>query len=180
MKPGMVHPNTYALINAWRRIETNQPHASDPRADDSAQLISHLFILEFRDDGTWPIQSAGSSLPDLLGRSPVNQDFRSFWSGPDQKMAEALLSAIRIEGEPGLIHARAETVMGRRVDVEIGLAPFTRQSAHSRRHRVLGLYQVLSGSEALDSAPVFRHRIVSITPPDHSRNRPRLHLVAAH
>ncbi len=182
MKPGLLHPNTRALIDAWQRLETSRDvrHVSGPRADESAELISHLFIMEFHDDGAWPIQSAGSALADLLGRCPVNQDFRALWSGPDQKMAEGLLSAVRIEGQPGLIHARAETLKGRRVEVEIGLAPFTRLASRSRRQRVLGLYQVLAGEVSLGGEPVFRHRIISLTPPDISLTVPRLQLVAAH
>lgn len=42
MKPSLLHPNTCALIDAWRRIETDldEYQTTGPRADDNAQLIS--------------------------------------------------------------------------------------------------------------------------------------------
>ena len=77
-----------------------------------------------------------------------------------------------------LVRARGETLAGRRVDIEMTLAPLTGLAQSGDRVRLLGLYQPLSGAGLLQGRPVWRHRLTSIFPPDLHVEPARLKLVA--
>lgn len=141
-------------------------------------LIDCLFVLEFRDNA-WVFRNAGSTLGNFLGQELADQDFLNFWTGHDRIMASTLLTATHDGRRPGILRARAETLVGRRIDLELTFAPLMPQTGKSSYPRLLGLYQTLEDARILNGRPVWRHRITEILPPDTSTGTPQIRLVAS-
>lgn len=176
-----IHPNTRVLLDAWRRMQSEpEAHANDgPRLVEHEDLIDRIFVLELMDDRTWLVRTAGEAVTTLVGRRLSNQNFLELWTGPDRIMVSACLDAIRLDGGPGVIRGRGETISGARAELEVTLMPLSAGIAGSTRNRMLGLYQTLGSEGALGGQPVFRHRVSMIVPPDTRRIGPKLRLVAS-
>lgn len=172
-----IHPNTRVLLEAWRRMQTEpEGHAvNGPSAAEHEDLIDRIFVLELMDDRAWLVRTAGDAVTSLVGRRLANHNFLDLWSGPDRIMVGACLDAIRVDGGPGVIRGRGETLSGARAELEVTLMPL----AAGSRSRMLGLYQTVSSEGALEGQPVFRHRVSMIVPPDTRRVGPKLRLVAS-
>ncbi len=176
-----IHPNTRILLDAWRRMTASPgTHAlSGPSARDHEYLLDRIFVLECPQDSTWRIRSAGESLPDLLGRDLANHAFLDLWTGPDRMMMASFLDAIRLEGAPGVVRGRGETMNGQQVELEITLMPLENISTPPGRARMLGLYQTLGGEGMLGGRAIWRHRIAMLVPPLRRNPGPALQLVAS-
>ena len=181
MNDRSIHPNTRVLLDAWRRLNANaaQGKAETPPVTDHPGLVERLFVLENKRDGAWLFRTAGESLTGLLGRQLVNHDFLNFWTGPDRTMMSAFLEAVQLDGAPGVIRGRGETMTGQRVELELTLMPLVKQSEGRDNFRLLGLYQTLGGEPLLKGRPVWRHRISMLVPPDTRTEAPQLRLVAS-
>jgi hypothetical protein len=175
-----IHPNTRVLLDAWRRMQANpQSHGlTGPDASEHASLIDRIFVVDQREDLSWLVRTSGTTLNALVGRNLVNHNYLDLWTGPDRAMMAAFLEAIRIDGAPGVIRGRGETLNGERVELEISLMPLSAEAGRSRRQRMLGLYQTLGGEDMLAGKPVFRHRVSMLVPPDTRRLGAQLRLVA--
>ena len=176
-----LHPNTKAMLQAWQRLgkangTTGAPH-SDPMVADHRSLVGLLFVLQRKEHDIWTFRTCGSDIGKLLGRDLIEQNFLSLWNGPDRIMAAGLLSSIEDAGRPGILRARGETLHGKRVELEIPLAPL--ESPSGRRDRILGLYQHLGGREMLGGRPIYKHQLSLVSTPDRPVERPKLHLVAS-
>ena len=181
MNDRSIHPNTRVLLDAWRRMNANNASAAfeSPRVEDHPGLIDRLFVLENKRDGAWLFRTAGGSLTGLLGRPLVDHDFLNLWSGPDKSMMSAFLDAVQLDGAPGVIRGRGETMTGQRVELELTLMPLVKQSEGRDSFRLLGLYQTLGGEPMLKGRPVWRHRVSMLVPPDTRMSEPRVKLVAS-
>ncbi len=175
-----VHPNTRVLIDAWRRMSADpSAHAlNGPRADDHPTLINRLFVLQMVKSGEYLISTAGDDMERMLGRPVQDTPFLNLWTGPDRLMMSAFLDAVRLDGNPGIVRGRGETLTGQRVELEITLAPLARVSEKIQLPRMLGLYQTLGGENMLGGRPVFRHRISMLVPPDLKNEPAALKLVS--
>lgn len=173
-----IHPNTRVLLDAWRRMQDEPDgHAvNGPNVAEHADLIDRIFVLELMDDRAWLVRTAGDAVTSLVGRRLSNQNFLDLWTGPDRVMVSACLEAVRLDGGPGVIRGRGETISGARAELEVTLMPL---SAGAARTRMLGLYQTLGSDGALNGQPVFRHRVSMIVPPDTRQIGPKLRLVAS-
>lgn len=176
-----IHPNTRVLLDAWRRMQSDTGLAAGagPSAAEHETLIERLLVLELMDDRVWLIRSAGEAVNALVGRQLANQSFADLWTGPDRTMVSAFLDAVRLDGGPGVIRGRGETLAGERVELEVTLMPLSAGTFNSPRARMLGLYQTLGNETGLSGQPVFRHRICMLAPPDTRRAGPKLRLVAS-
>lgn len=176
-----IHPNTRVLLDAWRRMnaQSGADEDSSPRVHDHPELVERLFVLQHMKDGAWIFRNAGETLTSLLGRQLTNHNFLHLWTGPDRHMMTAFLEAIRLDGAPGVVRGRGETLTGQRVELEISLMPLSRNVEHPDPYRLLGLYQTLGGEPMLKGRPVWRHRVSMLVPPDTRRQEPRLKLVAS-
>jgi hypothetical protein len=176
-----IHPNSRVLLDAWRRmnVDPGRHAAGGPDAKDHPGLIARLFVLESLPEGGWTFGSAGDGISALLGRSVEGMEFLELWSGPDRAMMAAFLEAVRLDGSPGVMRGRGETLTGQRVEIELTFAPLTKTSAKARAPRMLGLYQTLGGEAMLKGRPVWRHRISMLVPPDSRANAPALNLVSS-
>lgn len=175
-----IHPNTRVLIDAWRRMNADPVHhaESGPQTHDHPSLIGKLFVLQWTKDGAWTFGLTGEHIVSLLGRPVENSDFLQIWTGPDRAMMEGFLEAVRLDGHPGIVRGRGETLTGQRVEIELTLAPLMRVSERIQLPRLLGLYQTLGGESMLAGRPVWRHRISMLVPPDVKTEGPALKLVS--
>jgi hypothetical protein len=172
-----LHPNTRAMLQAWQKLSarTGTDDVSDPLVADHRGMIGLLFVLQREDVSTWTFRSAGAEMERLIGRDLVGQAFSSLWSGADRVMVTGLLAAIEDAGRPGIVRGRGETLTGKRLELEIPLAPL---EAGSGGLRVLGLYQGLGAQGILGGRPIWRHRVSLVSAPSTPVEPPRLRLVA--
>ncbi len=172
-----MHPNTRAMLQAWRRM-TAQPDRIEggPSVQDYPDLLGRLFILQPGPGTALPFRIAGDSLPGQIGRPLAGTDFMDLWAEADRKLLRAFVDTVLREDRPGLVRAMGDTARGDRTCIEIAFAPLGRSGAS--RGRLLGLYQQIGTEDLAGSRPVVIHRIRSLFPPESpSRNR-GLRLVA--
>lgn len=174
-----LHPNSRAMLTAWRSLSAHRGAAAvhDPMVEDCRGLLGRLFVLNRVEPGVWIFRNAGERLSALLGRELLDQDFLSLWQGPDRIIATGIMAAIETALNPAILRARGETLTGRRVEVEIPLAPLEGQGG--RIQRVLGLYQALGGEAMLEGRPIVRHHLCALSTPDVPVTMPKLRLVAS-
>lgn len=184
----LLHPNSKAMLQAWQKLgrrpatAVGGAHAlastgHDPLVDEHRGMIGLLFVLGQAEAGVWTFRTAGEHLSDILGRELVEQDFMSLFQGADRTMVSGLISAIVENGRPGIVRARGETLAGRRVEIEMPIAPLL--DSEGRCRRLLGLYQHLGGRAMLGGRPVWRHRVSLLSAPDVPAEQVRLRLVAS-
>lgn len=172
-----LHPNTRAMLQAWQRLSasTGTNAAADPLVADHRSMVGLLFVLQREDHDVWTFRSAGQEMSTTMGRELVGQDFGSLWTGADRLMAAGLLNAIETANRPGIIRGRGETLTGKRLELEIPLAPV--EGSSGRQLRILGLYQGLGAQGILGGRPIWRHRVSLISAPETPVEPPRLRLV---
>ena len=165
MLSGILHANTKALLLAWQRmIKNGNLDYAGPSADDYPGLLGNLFIIEEVRPNVVPFRIAGETLPDLLDRELVGTNFLDLWTGTDRQFASALLASVAEHRRPGVIRLYGETRRGRRLDVEISIAPLGQRTTNGERF--LCLYQTLGGEAMLNGQPITAHKIKSLYPPE--------------
>lgn len=173
-----LHPNTTAMLRAWRRI-TASPHDVDggPSAHEYPGLLSRLFVIEASRNNFLPFRIAGNDLTEVLGRNLIGTNFLDLWVQADKSLVSALLESILQEDRPGIIRSIGQTSLGRCAEIEIAMAPLGHTSASS--NRLLCLYQTLGGENMLQKRAIWSHKIRSIHPPDPIMEASSLRLVAS-
>jgi hypothetical protein len=157
------HPNTQAVLDAWRRLSEGQVNEDGPTTEDYPGLVGRLFVLNHIGDGDYSFRRVGYSLERLFGRVLSEHNFLSIWNEPDRQLVSAALAAASADRGPALIRARGETLNGRRVELEFVLAPLF---AHrDRTARFLGLCQTMSSEDYLGGRPLRRLQAVAVFPP---------------
>lgn len=157
------HPNTMAVLDAWKRLATGSPGFAGPAADDYPGLVNRLFVISHVDDGDYSFRRVGSALEQLFGRQLAEHNFLSLWGEADRKLVAAALDAARIDGGPAVIRARGQTLDGRKADLEIALAPLA--NLKGAQMRFLGVCQIVSPDAALGGRPLRRLKTVAVYPP---------------
>jgi hypothetical protein len=192
----MRHANTRAIAEYWESLRDNgeAPARDDLSAADLSSLLGNVFILHRLDEEHAVFRLAGTGLCALYQREFRDHNFLSMWRGPDRLHMAALLAAAASARTPTVALAGAETIDGRSLKAEIFLAPLT--GRHGGVDRYLGLYQPLTGLDALRGRPLIRQRLIALYPPNAEatpvrklapapalspapvRSRPQLRLVA--
>lgn len=174
----IAHPNTKIMIDAWKRMGAPAGKVDEDGLLESrdTDLLANLFLIRRTPEDSWIFSSAGEGVSGQLGRALVDHDFLSLWSGPDRRMIEGLIGTVVEGNAPALARARGETLAGKRLDVELALAPLP--AGGGGVPRLLGLYQSLGGEGLLDGRPIWTHRLVGLWPPERPPSRPRLRVVA--
>lgn len=157
------HPNTQAVLDAWRRLSEGQVNEDGPTTDDYPGLVGRLFVLNHIGDGDYSFRRVGYSLERLFGRVLTEHNFLSIWNEPDRRLVSAALAAASADRGPALVRARGETLNGRRVDLEFVLAPLFARRGSSPRF--LGLCQSMSSEDYLGGRPLRRLQAVAVFPP---------------
>ncbi len=178
MLPRIAHPNTKIMLDAWKRIgaPTGPVDIDDRLESRDTDLLANLFLVRKTPEDAWIFSSAGDGVSAQLGRALVDHDFLGLWNGPDRSMIEGLIGTVLDGNAPALARARGETLAGKRLEVELALAPLPADSGGAAR--LLGLYQSLGGEGLLDGRPIWTHRLVGLWPPERPPSRPRLRLVS--
>ena len=84
-----------------------------------------------------------------------------------------------LEGEPGVIHGRGQTIDKRSVRLEVSLAPLARPNGDRRPDRILGLYQILGSPMSIGRQALWLHSVDAVMPAARIVERPGLRLVVS-
>ncbi len=157
------HPNTQVMLDAWRRLAEGGDAVEGPAADEHPGLISSLFVLNHVGERDFAFRRTGLTLERLFSRALMDHNFLSIWLEADRNLvAAALALAVRDRG-PMLIHARGETLTGKRIDIEFALAPL--QMPEQATPRFLGLCQTITPEDVLNGRPIRSLQAVAVYPP---------------
>ncbi len=170
------HPNTQALLDAWRRLSQGGIASGGPTTEDYPDLVGRLFVLNHVGDRDYCFRRVGYAIERLFGRQLLEHNFLSLWAEPDRRLVVAALSAAATDRGPALVRARGETLVGRRIDLEFALAPLLNSPGVPRRF--LGLCQSMNGEELLNGRPLRRLQAVALYPPAPNHN-PAIRLVSS-
>lgn len=173
-----LHPNTAAMLQAWKRI-TKSPTNVDggPSAYEYPGLLGRLFIIETTREDFYPFRIAGEHLTGLLGRNLIGTDFLDLWARSDRVLVRALLESVSNGDRPGLLRGFGETSHGRRLETEIAVAPL--KGSRQQQSRLLCLYQTLGGEAMLQDRSIWTHRVRGLYPPEPVHKEKPLRLVVS-
>lgn len=163
MQDMKAHPNTEAVLGAWRRLAQSDGVESGPTTDDYPGLVGSLFVLNHDGEGDFSFRRVGFAIEKLFGRALAEHNFLSLWNEPDRQLVASALALARTDQGPVIVHARGESLDGRKVDVEFGLAPLAGPETGPVRY--LGVCQCLTPSEVLGGRPLRRLQSVAVFPP---------------
>lgn len=170
------HPNTQAVLDAWRRLSDGVAATEGPTTDDYPGLVGRLFVLNHVADRDYSFRRVGYSLEQLFGRQLTEHNFLSIWGESDRRLVNAALVAAIADRGPTLIRARGETLTGKRVDLEFALAPLFGKPGASIRF--LGLCQTMAPEDSLAGRPLRRLQVLAVFPPAPSL-QPSIRLVSS-
>ncbi|MDZ4761456.1 MAG: PAS domain-containing protein [Alphaproteobacteria bacterium] len=171
------HPNTEAVLDAWRRLSGGHDHDSGPTTDDYPGLVGRLFVLSRVSERDYPFRRVGHELERLFGRALDEHNFLSLWNEPDRFLVSAALGSARADRGPALVRARGETLDGRRLDLEFALAPLL--GSVGSPGRFLGVCQSTTPDVALAGRPLRRLRAIAVYPPAPPRDHADIRLVSS-
>lgn len=158
------HPNTQALLAAWRRLSDGQAEGGGgPAATDYPGLVGHLFVVTRVSEGDYSFRRVGYALEKLFGRQLADHNFLSLWNNPDRQLVAAAMAAARADRGPVLVTARGESLDGKRVELEFCLAPLVFEETEATRF--LGLCQSITPAEILCGRPLRRLQALAVYPP---------------
>ncbi len=162
----MRHPNTRAIADYWESLKEGEgtPARDDLSPSDLSSLLANVFILQKLDGEHAVFRLAGTNLCSLYQREFREHNFLGLWQGADRMHMAALLAAAAIAPGPAIALAGAETIDGRKIKAEIFLAPLA--GADGEVDRYLGLFQPLSGEDALGGRPLIRQHLIALYPPN--------------
>ena len=164
----MQHAHTRALYDYWthRRRDASAPRRADIAPQDIAGLLGHLFILQRFDAGHHVFRLAGTGLCELYQREFRDQNFSSLWRPRDADLVRALLEAVVHDVEPASALARAATLDGREMEIELSFLPL--RGPDGAVDRILGLFQPFEDIRTLRGRPLVRTALREARPPEAS------------
>lgn len=176
MTKPQTHPNTHAVLDAWRRLVGGEAAASGPMAEEFPGVVARLFVLNRVTADDFSFRRAGASLEHLFGRSLIDHNFLSLFALSDRALVAAVLHTAQADCGPAILHACGETLTGRRIELEFPLAPL---AGGNGAVRYLGLCQSTSPDVALGGRPVRLLRATAVFPPGPSKPAPTIRLVSS-
>ncbi len=170
------HPNTRAIIEAWKRLSRGDSHLIEgPMAHDYPDVVGRLFIVQRTDVEDYSLRMVGAGIQELFGRELVEHNFLSLWNATDKMVVKTAVETAIECASPSLIRATAQTLDGKSIEIEISFSPL--DTGNKERPRLLCLYQTLSDEAALKGRPIYRHFISSLYPPKPRDTGPSLRIV---
>lgn len=157
------HPNTQAVLDAWRRLASGTTLPDGAAAADDPGLVGRLFVLNQAAERDYPFSRVGYAIERLFGRQLIDHNFLSLWSELDRRLVAAALASAVADRGPTIVRARGETLIGRRIDLEFALAPLP--GGTSRQQRFLGVCQSMSPEDLLKGRPLRRLQAIALYPP---------------
>jgi hypothetical protein len=188
MMDSTLHPNTRAMLSAWQHLEA-APQSAGRSAlpsltggwpgvkaeGDFTGLMGKMFAIERVSEADFCFRLAGAGLETLMGRQLAEQNFLGLFRDHDRTMMSALIEATGAGHAYGMARALGESIEGKRLELEIAIAPLDAPPRPAKRF--LGLVQPLGGERLLAGRPLTRLRLTAIYPPRVSALRPRLRVV---
>ncbi|MEP7209728.1 MAG: PAS domain-containing protein [Alphaproteobacteria bacterium] len=171
------HPYTQAVLDAWRRLADGQLSEDGPTTEDFPGLVGNLFVLNHVGERDYSFQRVGHNIEKLFGRQLAEHNFLSLWSEPDRTLVSAALASAHADQGPAIVRARGETLDGRRIELELTVAPLPAQTAN--RERFLGLCQSITPDHSLGGRPLRRLQAIAIYPPAPEPRAPTIRLVSS-
>ena len=176
MEDMRAHPNTQAVLDAWRRLSDGDLCEDGPTTDDYPGVVSRLFVLNHVAERDYSFRRVGYSLERLFGRQLTEHNFLSIWNEPDRQLISAALGSATPDRGPALIRARGETLAGKRVELEFALAPLPGRDGVATRF--LGVCQAISSEDSLGGRPLRRLQAIAVYPTA-SQQAPSIRLVSS-
>lgn len=158
-----VHPNTQAVLDAWRRLADGRDPADSTTEHDDPALVASLFVINHVGERDYAFRRAGHALERLFGRQLADHNFLSLWNDGDRGLVAAGLAVALRDRGPIVVRARGETLAGKQMDLEFALAPLIRSA--TVLHRFLGLCQTMAPEEILNGRPLRRLQALAVFPP---------------
>ena len=115
----------------------------------------------------------------FVGNARIKAHYAAKATGLPALSDDSGITVDALDGAPGVIRGRGETLTGQRVELELTIMPLAKQTERADSNRLLGLYQTLGGEPLLKGRPVWRHRVSMLVPPDTRISEPRMKLVAS-
>ncbi len=170
------HPNTKAVIEAWKRLSWGDNQIVDgPMAQDYPDVVGRLFIVQRTDVEDYSLRMVGAGIQELFGRELVEHNFLSLWNASDKLVVKTAIETALECKSPSLVQAMAQSLDGKKIDVEVSFSPL--DDGNTERPRLLCLYQTLSNEAALKGRPIHRHFISGMYPPMPTDTGPSLRVV---
>lgn len=170
------HPNTRAIIEAWKRLSWGDNQLVDgPMAQDYPDVVGRLFIVQRTDVEDYSLRMVGAGIQELFGRELVEHNFLSLWNTTDKIVVKAAMETAIQCASPSLLQATAQTLDGKSIEIEISFSPL--DSKNGERPRLLCLYQTLSDEAGLKGRPIYRHFVTNMHPPKPKNLGPTLRVV---
>jgi hypothetical protein len=163
MAESTFHPDTRTLLAYSRALNGQSGQARGLGAKSADRLAERLFVLDRRTYGVLALRTFGGELASLFGADLRGRDFASLWSSGDQILVRAFSETIAAVGQPGVIQCLGETAEGRRLGLEVALAPLTLTGGVEGRQ--LGFIQPLGGEDMMRGRAVARLVLAALHPP---------------
>ena len=177
MEDMKAHPYTQAVLDAWRRLADGQMCEDGPTTEDFPGLVGNLFVLNHVGARDYSFHRVGHAIEKLFGRQLADHNFLSLWTEPDRTLVAAALASAHADRGPAIVRARGETLDGRRIELELALAPLP--SRTEARDRFLGLCQSITPDQHLGGRPLRRLQAIAVYPPAPEPRAPTIHLVSS-
>lgn len=169
------HPNTHAVLDAWRRLVYGEDTGAGPAMMDYPDVLGRLFVLNRVTVADYSFRRVGATLERLFGRALTDHNFLSLFDPADRALVAATILNACEDGRPAILSARGETLNGAMVDLEFPLAPIVRPGSV----RILGLCQSTTPDQILKGRPIRRLRTTAIYPPGAAPLEPIIRLVSS-
>lgn len=150
------------LYNYWqkRRGERPAPERRDIEPAAIKDLLSDVFILEYKADAEFTYRLAGSSLCNVYCRELKGRSFREFWPQDDLEALDTMVMAIREDAAAAIIGYQGVNSRGQSVNFEMLLLPL-RYGGHDYP-RILGVSVPTETHYWMGIHPVMSHKITSM------------------
>lgn len=158
----MRHPATRELYSYWDRLRDGRraPERREVQPADIGPVLSDTFILEVRDDASYPYRLAGTRVCAAFGRELKGENWLDGWSPRDRQALATLLRSIVAEAAGARMEFDGRNPRGQYLPFETVLLPLS--NAGSGFSRMLGATVALDDPYWLHAQPVVELNVTGL------------------
>lgn len=141
----MRHKTTQSLYAYWNGLRGTRvaPRRFEIEPASMGDALPDTFILERREDGSFPFRLAGTRLCELFRTEFRGHDFLDGWAGDGGETLRSRLNTVSVQGGVVVVLADGETASGKSALTEIIILPLVHgQTCADRFLGVLSLIDV--------------------------------------